>query len=278
MNAPLSKLTLALALVAAGCDRPTSPVSASPASAAPQPASAAVASSAPPAATAPPPAVPAQAARTVVGFDGDQPGEAPHDFEAVVGEWHVADAKGTKALEVDGRHWRSGEPSAGLADQAKRLYGDRYAEFLDGVKAFAFFPFAVWKGEPPKGDVRISVRFYPEGGKIDQAAGIVFGVARDGTYWGVRANALEDNLLFFTVVKGKRNVLDNVRAVPTPSQQWHTLAVELRGKRLTAALDGQERFSKTLDAAPTGRIGLWSKADSQVLFDDFTVEALGTGP
>lgn len=41
---------------------------------------------------------------------------------------------------VDGSKWRQGTPSASLADQAKRLYGERYAEFLDGVKAFAFFP------------------------------------------------------------------------------------------------------------------------------------------
>jgi hypothetical protein len=35
-----------------------------------------------------------------------------------------------------------------------------------------------------------------------------------------------------------------------------------------------ERARKTLDAAPTGRVGLWSKADSQVLFDEFRVEKL----
>jgi len=29
-----------------------------------------------------------------------------------------------------------------------------------------------------------------------------------------------------------------------------------------------------LDAPPVGRVGLWSKADSQVLFDDFQVKPL----
>jgi hypothetical protein len=33
-------------------------------------------------------------------------------------------------------------------------------------------------------------------------------------------------------------------------------------------------FQKALDAAPTGRVGLWSKADSQVLFDELRVEKL----
>jgi hypothetical protein len=214
----------------------------------------------------------------VVSFDTDKAGDPPPEFEAVVGDWYVADENGAKALKVDGGKWRSGEPSISLADQAKHLYGDRYAEFLDGVKAFAFFPFAIWKGEPPRGDVRISVRFFPEAGKIDQAAGIIFAIAPDGTYWGVRANALEDNLLFFKVVKGKRTVFDTVRNVPTPSKTWHTLTVELRGKQLTATVDGQKRFDKAIDFVPSGRIGLWSKADSQVRFDEFTVAPLGRAP
>jgi hypothetical protein len=50
--------------------------------------------------------------------------------------------------------------------------------------------------------------------------------------------------------------------------------VQLRGKQLTTTLDGQKRFEKTLDFAPAGRIGLWSKADSQVLFADFAVRSL----
>lgn len=48
----------------------------------------------------------------------------------------------------------------------------------------------------------------------------------------------------------------------------------LRGKRLTVDLEGKRPLEKTLDAAPTGRAGLWSKADSQVLFDEFRVERL----
>jgi hypothetical protein len=149
---------------------------------------------------------------------------------------------------------------------------------LDGVKAFAFFPFAVWKGDPPAGDLRASMRFFPRAGRIDQAAGIAFGITPDGTYFGVRANALEDNLLFFQVVKGRRTILDTVRGVDTATKTWHSLAVELHGKTLTAELDGKKRFEKGLNSAPKGKVGLWSKADSQVLFDDFKLVALTAAP
>jgi hypothetical protein len=214
----------------------------------------------------------------LIDFNGDAVGAPSPAFEGVVGDWFVASASGAQGLEVDGSRWRNGTPSVNLADQAKRLYGDRYAEFLDGVKAFAFYPFAVWKSDPPAGDLRISVRFFPIAGRVDQAAGIAFAIAPDGTYLGFRANPLEDNLLYFRVVKGKRTILDTIRNVPTPSKTWHTLLVELRGKQLTAELDGTKRFEKALDAEPRGRIGLWSKADSQVLFDDFKVEVLAAAP
>lgn len=194
------------------------------------------------------------------------------ELEPVIGDWHEEEAGGKRGFAVDGTHWRNGTPAANLADQAKKLYGDRYAEFLDGVKAFAFFPLAVAREEPPAGDVELSVRFYPISGKIDQGAGIAFGIAPDGSYWGVRANALEDNILYFHVVKGKRTVLDNVRNVPTPTATWHTLVVRIVGKKLEASLDGTKRFEKTLDAVPSGRVGLWSKADSHVLFDDFEMK------
>jgi hypothetical protein len=215
----------------------------------------------------------------LISFDGDALGAPATEFEGVVGDWYVAEAGGARGLEVDGSKWRSGTPSVSLADQAKRLYGERYAEFLDGVKAFAFFPFAVWNSEPPRGDIRISVRFFPIAGRVDQGAGIAFAIAPNGTYLGFRANALEDNLLYFRVVKGKRTIIDTVRNVQTPTKAWHTLAVELRGKQLTGELDGQRRFEKTLDAVPQGKVGLWSKADSQVLFDDFKLPPLkGSGP
>jgi hypothetical protein len=205
-----------------------------------------------------------------VTFDAEKLGAPPAAFEGLIGDWYVGEADGKRGLMVDGTRWRQGTPSANLADQAKRLYADRYAEFLDGVKAFAFFPLAVWTGECA-GDRKLSVRFFPIAGRIDQAAGIAFDVGQDGSYWGVRANALEDNMLFFKVIKGRRSVLQTVRGVDTPTRAWHTLELSIKGTELVATLDGKERLKRKLDRAPTGHCGLWSKADSKVLFDDFTV-------
>lgn len=207
-----------------------------------------------------------------VRFDADKAGAPSDSFEAVVGDWYAAELDGQKGLMVDGSRWRQGAPSASLADQARRLYGERYAEFLDGVKAFAFFPLAVYKNACPANDLAMSVRFYPKAGRIDQAAGLAWSVAPDGSYLGVRANALEDNVLFFRVVRGKRTILETIRGTHTPTKTWHTLKATIKGTSLVAELDGKSVLKRKLDAPPTGRCGLWSKADSQVLFDDFRVD------
>src|SRR3954462_4464956 len=106
-----------------------------------------------------------------------------HRSRRWLAEWYIAELAGQRGLLVDGSKWRQGTPSANLADQAKRLYGERYAEFLDGVKAFAFFPLAVWNGDCSGDDVTLSVRFFPQAGRIDQGAGIAFDVQPDGSYF-----------------------------------------------------------------------------------------------
>jgi hypothetical protein len=201
------------------------------------------------AAPAPPPApsAAASAAPPTVTFDADTLGKPPAAFDVALGSWVVAERDGVRGVEVDG------SKTPGRSDD--------------------FFPLAAWKGSPP-GDFRASVRFFPIDGKIDQAAGIAFGIAADGSYLGVRANALENNLLFFRVVQGKRTVLQTIGGVATATRTWHTLSLDVRGRFLQVALDGQRRFERPLDAAPSGRIGLWSKADSHVLMTDFRVEAV----
>jgi pyruvate,water dikinase len=209
-----------------------------------------------------------------VTFDAEAVGGPSQEFEGVVGDWSIAEADGHRGLRVDGSRWRQGTPSVSLADQARRLYGERYAEFLDGVRAFAFFPLAVYRGAVWSGNYRMSVRFYPQAGRIDQAAGIAFAIAQDGSYLGARANGLEDNLLYFRVVRGRRTILDTIRGVTTSSRAWHMLSVTIQGRHMVVELDGVRRHERDLDAPPVGRVGLWSKADSQVLFDDFEVQRL----
>src|SRR3954462_7750650 len=70
-----------------------------------------------------------------IDFSGDTVGAEPKSLLSVVGVWRVENEGSKKVLAVDGRQWKEGQSSAGIADKARALYGERYAEFLDRVRA-----------------------------------------------------------------------------------------------------------------------------------------------
>jgi hypothetical protein len=216
-------------------------------------------------------AMPAVAQQPVkIDFSNETVGAEAKSFPAVVGIWRVEQEGGKKVLAVDGRQWKEGQSSAGVADKARALYGDRYAEFLDRVQAYAYFPYAVAKDVEDFRNGELGVRFEGISGRIDQGAGILFNLKLNGDYLTIRANSLENNLVLWKFEKGKRSSVKWVRNTPTPSRQWHDLKVRISGAKVEGYLDGKLYLEHTLPEPVSGRIGLWSKADSYVYFSDYS--------
>src|SRR5437764_1953756 len=65
------------------------------------------------------------------------------------------------------------------------------------------FPLAIFDA-PVAADVEVAVKFKPVAGEVDRAAGIAVRLADKDNYYVVRANALEDNVRLYRVVKGQR--------------------------------------------------------------------------
>jgi len=140
----------------------------------------------------------------------------------------------------------------------------------------ATFPLCL-KRDPHLQDGFVQVKFKPVSGKEDQAGGVVWRARDADNYYVCRANALENNVVLYKVVAGKRKALDiagrkggygvNVQVAP---RQWHTLRVEFAGDRFRVFFDGRHLFDVEDGTfrAP-GQVGLWTKADSVTLFDDF---------
>ena len=206
-----------------------------------------------------------------VDFSADTVGAEPKAFLSVVGIWRIEAEGNKKVLAVDGSQWKEGQTATGIADKARALYGDRYAEFLDRVQAYAYFPYTVAKEVDDFRDGEISVRFEGISGRIDQGAGIMFNLKPNGDYLTVRANPLENNLVLWKFEKGKRSSVKWIRNTPTPTRQWHDLKVLIADKKVEGYLDGKLYLEHSLAGPVTGRIGLWSKADSHVYFDGYTV-------
>ena len=204
-------------------------------------------------------------------FAKDTVGAEPSALVSVVGIWRIESEKGRNVLAVDGRQWKEGQSSAGIADKARALYGERYAEFLDRVQAYAYFPYAVVPNVENFTGGEITVRFEGLSGRIDQGAGILFNLKPNGDYLTIRANCLENNLVLWKFEKGKRSSVKWVRNTPTATRQWHELKVRISGSKIEGYLDGKLYLEHTLPAPVAGRIGLWSKADSHMYFDDYTV-------
>jgi ABC-2 type transport system permease protein len=205
-----------------------------------------------------------------VDLSQEKVGAEPFAFAAVVGKWSIGAAENSKkVLVVDGTKWSSGQTSAGLADKARALYGERYAEFLDNVTAYAYFPIAILKSVDDFREGEISLRFKGMSGRIDQAAGIIFNVKPNGDYLILRANCLENNLVLFKYEHGKRSQIKWIRNTPTPSRQWHDLKLDVSGNHVKGSLDGKPYLEYDLPGPVSGKIGVWSKADSVVYFDDY---------
>ncbi len=217
-----------------------------------------------------PMALPAQA-RTI-DLSKEVVDREPKSFLGMVGKWVVAKDDGRKVIFVDGRIWKKGQPAGGLADKARAIYGAEHEEFIDNVKAFAYFPIAVAKDIPSFENGTITVRFKMVGGTLDRCAGILFNVKPNGDYLTVRFNGTEDNVVLWTFNNGKRSfVKRGPENYPLELGTWHELSVTIKGTQLRASLDGKPALEYTLPAPVSGKIGLWSKTDSMTEFEGFTV-------
>lgn len=132
------------------------------------------------------------------------------------------------------------------------------------------FPLAVFD-QPVLQDLDVAVRFKPVAGEVDRAAGIAVRLADRDNYYVVRANALEDNVRLYRVVKGDRQQFAGANA-KVPSGVWQELRLVVRGTRFEVFFAGKSLYSATDPTfTAAGRVALWTKADSVTSFDDLRI-------
>jgi hypothetical protein len=120
-------------------------------------------------------------------------------------------------------------------------------------------------------DVAVEVKYRAISGKVDQAGGIVLRYNPEN-YYIARANALENNVVLFKTVRGKRSAIMEV-PVKVTGGVWHTLRFEARGHYLKVIFDGATVIEKKdLTFSKSGKVGLWTKADSVSAFADLKIE------
>ncbi len=132
------------------------------------------------------------------------------------------------------------------------------------------FPLCIYENTVAR-DVAVEVNYKAISGKVDEAGGIVLRYTPEN-YYIARANALENNVILFKTVRGKRSKIVEV-PVKVTAGEWHTLRCEAKGTHLKVAFDGKvviERNERTF--SNPGKVGLWTKADSVSAFANFKIE------
>jgi hypothetical protein len=151
--------------------------------------------------------------------------------------------------------------------------GGRVLAQLDADPTDYRFPLAIYEQTFPS-DVEVTTRFKAISGKEDQAGGVVVRLTDRNNYYLARANALEDNVHFFRVIRGRRQELAGANT-KVASGVWHTLTLRAEGSRFSVLFNGKQLFTHT-DRTFTGpgRIALWTKADSVTRFDWIEIKPL----
>ena len=119
------------------------------------------------------------------------------------------------------------------------------------------------------------MQFKPISGRQDASGGIVFRFD-DGKYYAVRANALESNFRLYSYDRGRRQLASASVKAPTLGR-WHTVRVAAVGDRIQAWLDGTLYLDHRDSRFKSGRVGLWTKADSITAFDDLMIRGTAGG-
>lgn len=119
-------------------------------------------------------------------------------------------------------------------------------------------------------DVDITVSLKANKGRIDQGGGPVWRYQDANNYYICRHNPLEDNFRIYKVIAGRRRQLASMN-FKADAGKWHTIRVIMRGDRIVCSINKRELDVRDGAISKAGKVGLWTKADAETAFDNFTV-------
>jgi hypothetical protein len=123
--------------------------------------------------------------------------------------------------------------------------------------------------------VRLSAKIKIVGGIEEQAGGIVWRYRNSENYLVASIDSKEKHVRLYRVVDGNRVRFGGEGLKRLELNRWYTLRIEHRGARIKVYVDEEMLFDeRDRHFTRAGRIGLWTKADSVVHFDDLRVQDL----
>jgi hypothetical protein len=119
----------------------------------------------------------------------------------------------------------------------------------------------------------VEVKFKPISGTTDRAGGLIWRAKDTDNYYVTRANAVGGNISIYHTIKGQRVTFKSI-SMKVTSGEWHMLRVNFQGNQFAVIFDGKTVIEAADDSFPdAGKVGVFTRADSVTLFDDFSYGA-----
>ena len=122
-------------------------------------------------------------------------------------------------------------------------------------------------------NIDVEVSYLAVAGKADLGGGLLWRAKDDRNYYLLRASLVEQKIRLYRVVNGVQQIVKQIDR-PLPATGWHKLRIVQRGCEMKALFDEAVLFRACDTTYPSGRIGLWTKADAVTYFDDLTLKIL----
>jgi len=173
------------------------------------------------------------------GFYFDETGRAPD------GKWRVADDEGKHVLAQ-----------------------------LDRSREHTRYALAVVEKSSIE-HVKVSVRMKAVKGDLDKAGGVMWRYRDSENYLVARLDISERNLRLYRFRDGTRVQFGVAEKLEIKPGTWYTLRIEHRGREVKVYLDDEILIiERERHFQQSGRVGLWTKSDSIIHFDDFKAERM----
>jgi hypothetical protein len=120
-------------------------------------------------------------------------------------------------------------------------------------------------------NAEVSVFFKPVSGKIDQAAGIIVRYQDQDRFYVAHASVLKNEVRLYKAVNGAQHPIAGANA-HVATGEWHWMKLIVHESHFQVYFDGGFLF-ETEDNTyeQTGQVGLSTKSDSVIAFDDLHI-------